>query len=62
MAMATMIQIAGNLKQYASKNVIMQNGAKAENIFWQIAGNVEVMGGAHMEDFLLVKDRRYVHY
>jgi hypothetical protein len=49
------IQIAGNLKQYAGKNVILQNGAKAENIFWQIAGNVEIMGGAHMEGILLVK-------
>jgi hypothetical protein len=49
------IQIAGNLKQDAVYRVNLVNGAKAENIFWQIAGNVEVMERAHMEGVLLVK-------
>jgi hypothetical protein len=49
------IQIAGNLIQDANKNVILQSGAQAKNIVWQVAGNVSVMGGAHMEGILLVK-------
>jgi hypothetical protein len=49
------IQIAGNLLQDAGFKVLLAGGAKAENIFWQIAGNVAVMAGAHMEGVLLVK-------
>jgi Ni,Fe-hydrogenase I large subunit len=30
-------------------------GALAKSIIWQIAGNVNVMAGAHMEGILLVK-------
>jgi hypothetical protein len=49
------IQMTGNLVQYANKDVILVNGAVAKNIFWQIAGNVEVGAGAHLEGILLVK-------
>ena len=49
------IQIAGNLVQAANFNVILEGGAKAENIFWQVAGFVVVGTGAHMEGVLLVK-------
>jgi hypothetical protein len=49
------IQIAGNLVQDASYNVILTNGALAKNIFWQVAGFVEVGAGAHMEGILLVQ-------
>jgi hypothetical protein len=49
------IQMAGSLKQDADKNVFLSNGAQAKNVFWQIAGNVEVLAGAHMEGILLVK-------
>jgi hypothetical protein len=49
------IQMAGNLDQAANKRVILENGAVAENIFWQIAGNVAVGAGAHFEGVLLVK-------
>jgi hypothetical protein len=49
------IQLTGNLKQAANVKVILTNGALAKNIFWQIAGNVEVGAGAHMEGILLVK-------
>jgi hypothetical protein len=48
------IQIAGNLVQDANYNVIL-DGAMAKNIFWQVAGSVEVRAGAHMEGILLVK-------
>jgi hypothetical protein len=49
------IQIASNLKQAANYDVILQGGARAKNIFWQVAGVVSVGAGAHMEGILLVK-------
>ena len=48
------IQTTGSVKQAASTSVILQ-GALAENIFWQVAGEVIVEAGAHMEGVLLVK-------
>ena len=47
------IQITGNLAQAASTNVVLRNGAKAENIFWQVAGLVLVQVGAHLEGIIL---------
>jgi hypothetical protein len=49
------IQMTGNLKQVKDTTVTLTNGALAENIFWQVAGNVEVKTDAHMEGILLVK-------
>jgi hypothetical protein len=49
------IQTTGSVIQAANKNVILKGGAKAENIFWQVAGAVRVGAGAHMEGILLVK-------
>jgi hypothetical protein len=50
------IQMAGNLVQYAADyDVTLKNGALARNIFWQVAGEVTVGAGAHMEGILLVK-------
>jgi hypothetical protein len=37
--------------------VILLNGAQAENIFWQVAGYVEVGQGANMKGNLLVKTK-----
>jgi hypothetical protein len=48
------IQISGNLMQAAGVDVELRNGALAKNIFWQIAGNVIVHEGAHMEGIILV--------
>mmetsp|Transcript_4874 Transcript_4874/g.8439 ORF Transcript_4874/g.8439 Transcript_4874/m.8439 type:complete len:273 (+) Transcript_4874:228-1046(+) len=50
------IQITGNLIQAAHKNVIL-DGAKSENIFWQVAGHVEVGVGAKMEGIILAKTK-----
>ena len=50
------IQIAGGLKQAADKKVLLTGGVTQENIFWQVAGAVEVGAGAHMEGVLLVKE------
>jgi hypothetical protein len=49
------VQIAGSLVQAAGKEVILTGGAKAENIFWQVAGTVAVGGTAKMKGILLVK-------
>jgi hypothetical protein len=49
------IQIAGDLIQAANMKVILEGGALAKNIFWQVAGLVTVGAGAHMEGVLLVQ-------
>jgi hypothetical protein len=49
------IQITGSVIQDAGKNVILQGGAQAQNIYWQVAGHVEVGAGAHMQGVLLIK-------
>jgi hypothetical protein len=49
------IQVTGNLLIDAGFNVELTNGALASNIIWQIAGNVNVMAGSHLEGILLVK-------
>jgi hypothetical protein len=48
------IRSTGVLTQAASTSVVLGD-VKAENIFWQIAGNVAVGEGAHMAGILLVK-------
>jgi hypothetical protein len=45
------IQVAGNLLVPA--NMHLTNGALAKNIFWQVAGFVEVGAGNHMEGVIL---------
>jgi hypothetical protein len=49
------IQIAGYLTQAANFKMILSNGALAQNIFWQVAGYVTVLAGAHMEGIILCK-------
>jgi hypothetical protein len=48
------IRTTGSVVQDANKNVILADGALAENIFWQVAGEVKVNAGGHMEGVLLV--------
>jgi hypothetical protein len=47
------IQTTGGLTQAAYTKVILAGGAKAENIFWSVAGNVNVGASAHMEGTIL---------
>jgi hypothetical protein len=49
------IQMTGNLMQAANTQVILANGVLAKNIFWQVAGEVKVGVGAHLEGILLVQ-------
>jgi hypothetical protein len=49
------IQTTGNIVQATNTNVVLSDGALAKNIFWQVAGEVRVGAGAHLEGILLVK-------
>ncbi|MDO9628586.1 MAG: ice-binding family protein, partial [Acholeplasmataceae bacterium] len=46
-------QISGSLIQAASVQVILSGGILAENIFWQVAGDVAIGTNAHMEGTIL---------
>ena len=49
------IRTTGSLIQAADTRVELTGGARAENIFWQVAGVVSVGVGAHLEGILLAK-------
>jgi hypothetical protein len=49
------IQTTKNIVQSSNKKVILSGGAQAKNIFWQVAGEVDVGTGAHMEGVILSK-------
>jgi hypothetical protein len=49
------IRTSKSLLQAANTNVILAGEAQARNIFWQVAGLVDVGAGAHLEGVLLVK-------
>ena len=46
-------QVAGDLTQAAATRVILANGARAKNIFWQVAGVASFGAGAHFEGVIL---------
>nr|MDP2192161.1 ice-binding family protein [Rhodoferax sp.] len=46
-------QIPGNLTMSAAKRVILGGSAQAKNIFWQVAGFVEIGTNAHFEGIML---------
>jgi len=46
-------QINGALTQAANINIILSDGALAENIFWQVADTVTLGTGAHFEGIIL---------
>ena len=48
-------QIAGGLTQASAKKVILTGGARAENIFWQSAGAVDIGTTAHFEGAILAQ-------
>jgi len=49
------LQTTGKVLVAAGVKVILQGGVKHQNIFWQVAGNVKVGAGAHLEGCFLVK-------
>jgi hypothetical protein len=48
-------QVTGNLSMSASKRITLLGGARAKNIFWQVAGGATIGTGAHFEGVLLCK-------
>jgi len=49
------LQSTGNVLLAADKRIHLVGGVRAENIYWQNAGNVYIMARAHMEGVLLCK-------
>jgi hypothetical protein len=49
------MQTTDNLIFKKDVKVILDGGAKRENIFWQVAGEVQANAGAHLEGIFLVK-------
>jgi hypothetical protein len=47
------IQVAGNVEMDGNYTVILEGGAKAENIFWQVSGFVKIGLKSHMEGTIL---------
>jgi hypothetical protein len=48
-------QITGDLKMSSAKSITLSGGAKAKNIFWQVAGIVELGTTSHAEGIMLSK-------
>jgi len=46
-------QVAGNITQAAGASVLLSGGALPGNIYWQVAGAVDIGVGAHMEGNIL---------
>ena len=47
------MKTTGGITQAASTRVVLEGGALAENIFWQVAGVVSVGAGSHLKGILL---------
>lgn len=46
-------QISGDLTMSADRNVTLDGGARSKNIFWQVAGSVDVGTSSHFEGVIL---------
>src|SRR5207302_8066080 len=46
-------QISGDLTMSSAKNVFLSGGAKARNVFWQVAGAIDIGTTAHFEGIIL---------
>jgi hypothetical protein len=49
------LQVAGTLNQGNATRVTLAGGARAKNIFWQVAGTVTIGTTAHFEGVILAK-------
>jgi hypothetical protein len=49
------VQMTGSLTQAANTDVVLAGKAQAKNIFWQVAGSVEVGAGSVLNGIVLVK-------
>jgi hypothetical protein len=46
-------QITGDLMVSAAKSITLSGGARAKNIFWQVAGTVDLGTTSHFEGIIL---------
>jgi hypothetical protein len=46
-------QTSGNLSMSSATIITLSGGAQAKNIFWQVAGQVDIGTGAHFEGIIL---------
>jgi hypothetical protein len=49
------LQVSNDLDLAAAKSVLLSGGARAENVFWQVAGAVTIRENAHFEGVILSK-------
>ena len=49
------MQVSDNVIMSSDKNIILSGGALAENIFWQVAGEVTIGTDSHFEGIILSK-------
>lgn len=47
------LQMTGSLSLAAATDILLTNGAKAENVFWQVAGQVTTGATSHFEGIIL---------
>ncbi|HEY0137033.1 MAG TPA: ice-binding family protein, partial [Nannocystis sp.] len=48
-------QVAGDLDVSTGKHVLLAGGARANNVFWQVAGQATIHANAHFEGIILAK-------
>jgi hypothetical protein len=48
-------QVAQGLTMSSNKRITLAGGALAKNVFWQVAGSVEIGTGAHLEGIVLTQ-------
>jgi len=49
------LQVTGDLNLSAARAVTLSGGARAKNVFWQVAGTVELGASSHAEGIVLCK-------
>jgi len=49
------LQVAGNVTMSSAVNITLSGGARAKNIFWQVAGEVTIGTTSHFEGIILSK-------
>ncbi len=47
------LQVSNDLDVSAAKQVVLTGGARANNVFWQVAGRVTIHANAHFEGIIL---------
>jgi hypothetical protein len=50
-------QMSGNLVVASNAKIVLQGGARAENIVWQVAGYVQAAPDSHLEGVFLIKTK-----